>query len=139
MTAHTSTLRRLLQAMPRTALTTCTCVLAIAAIANIGVDWGSEVPYACAYIAHNEQLGVVHTESHTGKLITHTETDAPVDCHHQMSLPLAPVEVSHPLSHRTALPYPVLQMSSLLQKRKSTLLRKASPKQMKSLFSAMIS
>lgn len=55
MTTHTSTLRRLLQAMPRTALTTCTCVLAIAAIANIGVDWGIDgsewVRYLCCGLA----------------------------------------------------------------------------------------
>lgn len=39
MTAHTSMLRRLPHAMPRTALAACTCVLAIAATVNIGVDW----------------------------------------------------------------------------------------------------
>lgn len=39
MTAHISMLRRLPHAMPRTALAACTCVLAIAATVNIGVDW----------------------------------------------------------------------------------------------------
>lgn len=39
MTAHTSMLRRLPHAMPRTALAACTCVLAIAATVSIGVDW----------------------------------------------------------------------------------------------------
>lgn len=39
MMAHTSMLRRLPHAMPRTALAACTCVLAIAATVNIGVDW----------------------------------------------------------------------------------------------------
>lgn len=55
MTAHTSMLRRLPHAIPRTSLAACTCVLAIAAIANIGVDWaidGSEwVRYLCYGLA----------------------------------------------------------------------------------------
>lgn len=55
MTAHTSMLRQLPHAMPRTALAACTCVLVIATIANIGVDWaidGSEwVRYLCCGLA----------------------------------------------------------------------------------------
>ena len=60
MTAHTSMLRRLPHAMPRTALAACTCVLAIAATVNIGVDWAIDDSEWARYLCCGLVLSLIH-------------------------------------------------------------------------------